>query len=82
MEKMYESAFVQKAAGMKKKVAILASVSLASLFVFAAPASAADNDHMLLGNPSGATTLARIPLSASSCARPAVKFWIAPLVVA
>ena len=56
MEKTYESAFVQKAAGMKKKVAILASVSLASLFVFAAPASAADNDHMLLGNPSGATT--------------------------
>ena len=56
MEKMFESNSVQKAAGMKKKVAVLASVSLASLFVFGAPAYAADNDHMLLGNPSGATT--------------------------
>src|SRR5213082_527510 len=30
----------------------------------------------------GATAFARIPFSASICARPAVKFWIAPFVVA
>ncbi|MGB8954457.1 MAG: DNA/RNA non-specific endonuclease [Tumebacillaceae bacterium] len=61
MEKMFESNFIQKTAGMKKKIAVLASVSLASLFVFGAPASAADNDHMLLGNPSGAVTSTSYP---------------------
>ena len=30
----------------------------------------------------GATALTRIPLSASNCAKPPVKFWIAPFVVA
>ena len=30
----------------------------------------------------GATVFARMPLDASSCARPALKFWIAPFVVA
>ena len=30
----------------------------------------------------GATQLARMPLSASNYARPAVKFWMAPFVVA
>src|SRR5882757_9630679 len=30
----------------------------------------------------GATALARMPFSANNCASPAVKFWIAPLVVA
>lgn len=61
MEETFESNFLQKAAGMKKKIAVLASVSLATLFVFGAPANAADNDHILLGNPSGAVTSTSSP---------------------
>ena len=63
MNKMFESKSAQNGkVSSKKKVAFLASVSLATLCVFGnfstAPANAtvADNDNMLLGNPSGATT--------------------------
>ncbi|MBL0386901.1 DNA/RNA non-specific endonuclease [Tumebacillus sp. ITR2] len=51
---------VIKKASLKKKVAFLACVSLGAVALignFATPANAAtDNDHMLMGNPSGATT--------------------------
>ena len=61
LEKMFESNFVQKAAGMKKKVAFLAAVGLASLFVFGAPASALITITRCWGILSGAVTSTSYP---------------------